>query len=137
MKKILISIKPQYASKIYDGKKTVELRKRIGKDFQTGCKLYIYSSSPVKMLTGEAEIEGILCASPEQIKQKLFAFAGITHSAFDEYFKGSPKGYAIFLKNVREYEKKIPLAALRAKDITPPQSFSYLNDEHASLIGGY
>lgn len=137
MKKILISIKPEYASKIYDGEKTVELRKRIGKDFQRGCKLYIYSSSPVKMLTGEAEIGEILCASPEQIKKQLFAVAGITHAAFDEYFKGSPKGYAIFLKNVREYEKKIPLPVLRAKGITPPQSFSYLNEEHASLMRGY
>jgi predicted transcriptional regulator len=136
VKNILISIKPEYTAHIYDGNKTVELRKKIGKEFSRGSKLYIYSSSPVKMITGEAEIADIFFAPLAQIKKKYLSYACISDAAFHAYFSNSPHGYAILLKNVKEYEKKIPLFVLRTIGITPPQSFSYINEKQTTFLQG-
>ena len=54
---ILISIKPEYASKILDGIKKYEYRTTKAKNVN---KMIIYATSPVKKVIGEAEVKNIL-----------------------------------------------------------------------------
>lgn len=126
MPEIIISIKPQYSSMIFSGAKTVELRKKIGVLFKPGKRIYIYSSSPVKMLAGEATIASIQLSSPSAIEQIAFEKACISKENFDSYFFNSNEAFAIHLDNVIEYSSKVPLDSLRAAGITPPQSYCYV-----------
>ncbi|MBC2689794.1 hypothetical protein [Pseudomonas kielensis] len=125
MREIIISIKPHYSSLIFSGAKTVELRKKIGSEFRTGKQIYIYSSSPVKMLSGEATIAFTQTGSPTEIKALAIEKACISEEDYDAYFSHHKKAYAIHLTDVIEYERKIPLLSLRKAGITPPQSYCY------------
>ena len=57
--KVLLSIKPEFVSKIFDGSKKYEYRKVLfkRKDITT---VVIYASNPVKQVVGEFEIKAIL-----------------------------------------------------------------------------
>lgn len=49
---ILLSIKPEYAKLIYEGKKTIEYRKDFPKYVLWGSKIFLYETAPVKRVTG-------------------------------------------------------------------------------------
>ena len=54
MATILLSIKPEYANKIFDGQKHYEYRKRIPK--KEVSKIVVYSSAPEQAVIGEFEV---------------------------------------------------------------------------------
>ena len=55
---VILSIKPRYVKEIEKGNKKYEFRKSI---FKKKVKwVYIYSTSPVKKITGRFRIEGII-----------------------------------------------------------------------------
>lgn len=52
---LLISIRPVYANKIFDGSKTVELR-RVRPRLETGSVVLVYVSNPVQALMGMFQV---------------------------------------------------------------------------------
>ena len=56
---IVISIKPEHARNIMEGRKTVELRRRFAKGAAVGRWMLIYSSSPDKAIVGAAKLENV------------------------------------------------------------------------------
>lgn len=47
-----MSIKPEWAKKIYSGEKTVEWRKTKPKNFSIENKIFLYETAPIKKVTG-------------------------------------------------------------------------------------
>jgi type I restriction enzyme S subunit len=134
MKQIILSIKPHFTSEIYNGNKPLELRKRIGKNFIINNKIYIYSSSPEKKITGHAFIKKIDKTEIQKIKDNVMELACITESDFDEYYNGHEYGFVIWLKDIVKYQNPLALNELRKVGFSPPQSFCYVNDQIESLI---
>ncbi|MBG3020001.1 MULTISPECIES: hypothetical protein [Proteus] len=128
MKKIIISIKPKYVQKIYDGNKVIELRKSIGLSFKQNNKMYIYSSSPKKAITGHAYIDKIEQVSKDEIKQYYLDKIAISNEELENYLIDGKKGMMIWLKNIVEYKKPITLAKLKETGFTAPQSYCYVSD---------
>jgi ASCH domain len=62
---VVLSVRPQYSSKILEGKKTVELRRRFPVSAPRGTVAYIYSTSPIRAMVGCTEIENVI-NSPSQ-----------------------------------------------------------------------
>jgi len=121
--KVLLSIKPEFADKIFAGTKKFEFRRTVFKNpnVQT---VVVYSSSPVQKVIGEFDIETIINSDLDSLWEKTKDFAGINKKYFFEYFKSKETGYAIKIKNARRYEE-----ALNIKEdfnASPPQSFMYL-----------
>jgi predicted transcriptional regulator len=60
MKAILLSIKPEWAEKIYNGEKTIEWRKSRPRIDRNNChtRVYIYETAPVKRITGYFTLAG-------------------------------------------------------------------------------
>lgn len=60
MKAILLSIKPEWAEKIYNGEKTIEWRKSRPKLDRNNrhTRVYIYETAPVKHITGYFTLSG-------------------------------------------------------------------------------
>jgi predicted transcriptional regulator len=48
----VLSIKPEYATKIVEGLKKVELRRRFPYGTVTGARLYIYATVPIQAVIG-------------------------------------------------------------------------------------
>lgn len=64
--RVLLSIKPEFAEKIFAGTKKYEFRKSIFKNTNVK-RIVVYASYPVQMVIGEFEIEEILEARPSQL----------------------------------------------------------------------
>lgn len=124
--KVLLSIKPCFAELIFEGVKRFEFRKAIFKnpDVET---VIVYASFPVQKVIGEFTFDEILKYDPSTLWQKTKKYSGITENYFDEYFANRTTGYAIKIRDVKEYE--IPLCLKNDFNILcPPQSFMYLKD---------
>lgn len=121
--KVLLSIKPEYAYKIFDGSKKYEYRRTIFTRSEV-TRVIVYASHPVKRLIGEFEIGGILHDEPRSLWISTKTHAGISKKRFLNYFKDREKGYAIEIKSTRVYDDPLLLSSLKIS--SPPQSFRYL-----------
>jgi len=122
--RVLLSIKPEYANKIFNGKKKYEYRKSIFKKRDIK-KIIVYASSPVQKVIGEFDIETIIAECPEIIWEITHKYSGITKNYYDQYTSEKEIIYAIKIKAIKMYKK--PLSLLKDLKIKyPPQSFAYL-----------
>jgi predicted transcriptional regulator len=121
--KVLLSIKPEFAFKIFEGTKKFEFRKVIFKNPNIKT-VVVYASSPVQQVIGEFEIDDILSFEPEAIWKMTKKYSGITEEFFYEYFSDRDVAHAIKIKNTRKYKK--PLDIRQSFNVVPPQSYVYL-----------
>ncbi|NJK95928.1 MAG: ASCH domain-containing protein [Bacteroidales bacterium] len=122
--KVLLSIKPEFADKIFAGIKKYEFRRSLFKNPNIKT-VVVYSSSPVQKVIGEFDIESILSGEPTDLWNATKEFAGINKKYFFDYFKSKEKGYAIKIKETRVYDEA--LCIKEHYNATPPQSFMYIN----------
>ncbi|MFZ5858336.1 MAG: hypothetical protein ACOYZ6_16040 [Chloroflexota bacterium] len=121
--KALLSIKPEFASKIFKGEKRFEYRRSI---FKKPVKLVVvYASSPVCKVIGEFEVEELIFDELEKLWRKTKKHAGISEDYFYSYFSDKEKGHAIKIGNTRKYRK--PLLLKETFGVIPPQSYLYLS----------
>jgi len=124
--RILMSIKPFFAAKIFNGSKGFEFRRTIFKEKGINT-IVVYASFPLCKVIGEFEIEEIINDTPENIWNLTNSQAGITKEFFKAYFDKKEKGFAIKIKNVVSYSPTrllIDYSVLHA-----PQSFCYLSSK--------
>ncbi len=132
---LLLSIRPEYASKIFDGTKTVELRK-VRPRSEAGDWVLVYVSTPVQALIGMFQVAEVLETSPKHLWTLVHDQAGITKEQFDFYYAGAEKAYGIFLRTTRKLPAPISLRYLKKllAGFQPPQSYIYLNQEEVRLV---
>lgn len=120
--KVLLSIKPEFANKIFEGTKRFEFRKSIfKKDVKT---IVVYASSPLQQVIGEFEVERILHLELDELWDITHKESGISENFFYKYFEDKERGYAIEIKNVKKYDE--PQNLKEDYNLLPPQSFAYL-----------
>ena len=120
---VLMSIKPEFANKIFDGSKKFEFRRAIFKN-RLVKKVIVYASSPVQKVIGEFEIDHILDYDIETLWQETSQDSGISREVCEQYFFDKEQGYAIKIKSTRKY--RTPLCIKKDFNATPPQSFMYV-----------
>lgn len=123
--KVLLSIKPEFALKIFNGTKKYEFRKSMFKrnDVST---VVVYASSPVQQIMGEFEIKGVICKDTESLWQETKKYSGITKDFYDEYFAKKEIAYAIQVGRIKKYSHPKSLSDF---DVSfAPQSFVYLQN---------
>ena len=127
MKSILLSIKPEYAERIFSGSKKYEFRKRLAN--KSVGKILMYSTAPIMKVVGEVQIVETISASPTALWESTKKFAGISRDKYREYYKGCKVAYAYRLGQVTRYEPPKELSEFNVK--FPPQSFIYLLEEQS------
>src|SRR4051794_24253636 len=131
---VLVSIRPFYASRILDGRKTVELRRRFPEVGTIGATAIIYSSSPVRAIVGCARIKHVLKLPISRLWKEHGADACISKNEFDAYFTGLEYGFAILLESVKSLKQRLTATDLEDEfGIVPPQSYRYLSGECVAL----
>jgi predicted transcriptional regulator len=133
---LLLSVKPEHASKIFAGSKTVELR-RIRPKLNEGDLIVVYVSSPKKEIQGAFEVGKIIAGSPAGLWKKVKERSGLTWNEFSAYFADAEIGYALEIRTTWIYKAPIKLHCLRKlwEDFSPPQSYRYItNAEHDALL---
>jgi len=124
--KVVLSIKPEFAFKIFDGTKKFEFRKSIFKNEKIKT-IIVYASSPVQQVIGEFDIEEVLNHDLSTLWDLTQEFSGISEKFYYEYFTNKEQGFAIKIKKTRKY--RTPKCLRADFNLSPPQSFAYWTEK--------
>jgi len=123
MRRILLSIKPEYVRSILGGSKRYEFRKvKCRADIDT---IVIYATAPLMQVVGEVEVNGVIEDCPEQVWRLTSDFSGISKAFFDQYYGHATRAVAYRLGKVHQYSHPRRLQDLGVS--SAPQSFVYLS----------
>lgn len=125
MATILLSIKPEYVERIFNGSKRFEFRKHLPQEKVD--KIIVYSTDPVQRVVGEVEVLGSLAMKPTPLWEFTKTSAGISRAKYRSYFKGCTIAYAFQLGLTKKYD--IPKTLVEMGIKSAPQSFIYLNTD--------
>lgn len=133
---VLISIKPNFANLILDGKKKIELRRKIPVNLKPGSFAVVYSTSPQKEIIGAFTVKNIIHADINQLWELTKKYNYVDFDDFIDYFNGIDFGYGIEIKETWRFRKPIDLEYLRRKadNFVIPQSYRYLSNKDSILI---
>ena len=127
--KVILSIKPEFAGKIFDGSKKFEFRRTIFKDPSIS-NVVVYASAPISMVIGEFEIEKIIHSEIPNLWSETKEMSGISEDYYLDYFEGKASGYAIKIKKAKVYKKQRCIKT--EYGMRAPQSFAYLRQGEQS-----
>lgn len=127
-KLIVVSIKPEFANRIFDGTKKMELRK-CSPNVNPEDLLIVYSTSPEMAIIGVCKIKKVIKSTPSEIWENHSDILGIDRERFFQYYSGSDVAVGIILERVKRFKTKIPLKNLKKQfpTFSPPQTFKYYN----------
>lgn len=122
---ILLSIKPEYCRKIFDGTKKYEFRKHLAQNNVS--KIIVYSTFPEMKVIGEVEVKGTLSMKKTPLWEYTKNFAGISREKYRMYFKDCVEAHAYILGETTFYDKPVSLETFGIKQA--PQSFVYVQEK--------
>ena len=133
---LLLSIRPEYANKIFDRTKTVELRRIRPRLLNKGDRVVVYVSSPQQAVVGSFKVDNIVEKPVTELWEEVEKLAGISHEDYYDYYYGARLGVGIFLKDIHRFSQPVELHRLRNKlpNLKPPQSFRYLTANQLNIV---
>ena len=118
----LLSIHPEFVEKIFDGSKTIELRRTKLRDVQ---HVVVYATSPVMKIVGHFDVEEIVEDTPNNLWRDYRATTGIDKKRFFQYYENRKLAVGIKIKQTHLLATPRKITFL-SPDLTPPQSVRYL-----------
>lgn len=129
---ILLSIKPEWAKLIYEGKKTVEWRKNKPKNFRYCDVIFLYETAPVCFVTGFIKLSFIGTFNPiylnSCIKYNLFSKRYLEEKGLVNFqdLKQYARNKNLYAWHIKEFYKMAPEYVNRfSPNEKPPQSWCY------------
>jgi predicted transcriptional regulator len=132
---LLMSIRPEYIRKIFNGDKLIEIRRKFNHKWSNR-RVTLYSSHPAKAVMGYAIIQSVVSDTPFNIWNNYGSQLGCTKSEFDSYTAGLLKVFAIQLHAIQPYKTPMLLSQLSwflEENLVPPQSYSSLKENKTWL----
>jgi predicted transcriptional regulator len=122
---VMLSIKPEYVKKIFEGSKAVELRKNRPKKLDG---VLVYETFPASAVVGFFKVDRVEETYVEQLWHLTKGMSGVRKMDFDLYYMGRGTGVGIFFnpKNVIKFKNPVRLKTMRTNGFNPPQSFRYV-----------
>jgi predicted transcriptional regulator len=119
---VFLSIHPQHAESILEGRKRFEFRRVPPRAATT---LILYATSPVQRIVGHVQVSRILSGSPEGLWKRCAGAAAIPRNYFMTYFDDREQAFAIEVKNPVRLIHPVEVEVLG--DFAVPQSYRYLD----------
>lgn len=126
MSTILISIKPEYVEKIFNGTKKYEYRRCLATSRHVD-KMIIYCTAPVKSVVGEVSVIGTISDTLEKLWEQTKEFAGISKEKYFEYFDGKERANCYVLGDCIKYDQPRKLEEFGVK--VAPQAWFYVRED--------
>ena len=123
-----LSVKPEFAFKILDGIKNVELRRQIPR-FEPGGLVILYATSPKKAIVGAFRLDCVEIDKPSVLWSRLSKYVGLDKKRYEQYFDGSDRAVGLHIGNRWRLESPVLLDEIRESwpDFMPPQSYRYIS----------
>lgn len=118
-----MSIRREFAKKIFSGTKKYEFRRTIFKNPDVDT-VVVYASGAGGAVVGQFQIDRILHEDLDTLWSIAGVEAGISEDSFANYFAHRQDGYAIRIKDATAYEPPLSLGDFDVH--FAPQSFRYL-----------
>jgi predicted transcriptional regulator len=125
----LMSIKPKYFERIVSGKKLVEFRKVCPKN---QVRIFLYVSSPVKMICGFIEIHKVITEKIDTIWELTDKISGTTEKEFYSYVGISEKVSALYIKSIKIVSPIDPKTLI--DNFIAPQNYIFIENEKLSSM---
>jgi len=131
---LLMSLRPEFAELILQGRKTVEFRRKFSKKYE-GATIVFYITRPVQQFMFTATITQVDHGQKKRLWNMSQQECGISQVAFDQYFSGIDYGYAIHLSNIKLVPNQIVLEHAKkvCPQLRPPQSFQRMEPKSPLL----
>lgn len=129
---ILLSIKPEWASLIYEGKKTIEWRKSYPSQFVLNeTKVFLYETAPVQKVTGYFTLEAVMFAGVAvkegYISQSSIDKGCVKINDLKKYLGTSSHLYGLEISLPYKYSDSKNLSDFGINQ--PPQSWCYIKEK--------
>jgi len=127
---LVMSLKPEYAKKMKEKKKSVEIRRKFSEKWR-GAYALLYASAPLQEFFGEARIDDIVEDEPNEIWKLFGSDIGVEKNKFDEYCEGKEKVSALVLSEIDIYKQsilKVQLDFLLGKELKAPQNYCAIKE---------
>ncbi|MBA2863982.1 ASCH domain-containing protein [Methanococcus maripaludis] len=122
---ILLSIKPIFAERIKEGKKTVEIRRMFHAD--PGDSIFIYESKPVQRITARFKVEKVIHYLPDKLWDLTKDVNGLSKEEFDSYCTKPGMYVAVYIKDLEVFET--PINPYKLENFRPPQNYKKFDTE--------
>ncbi len=119
---LLMSIKTKHESKIFNGTKTYEFRRKSIGEKNLNKRIYIYSSEVKREIVGYIIVDEILYGSASELISKTGYEDG---KGIEEYFNGI-NGYALHIKDYYKFIKPIKTSEVK---FVIPQFYRYISKD--------
>lgn len=131
---LLMSLRPEFAELILQGRKTVEFRRKFSKKYE-GATIVFYITRPVQQFMFTATITQVDHSQKKRLWNMSQQECGISQAAFDQYFSGIDYGYAIHLSNIKLVPNQLVLEHAKkvCPQLRPPQSFQRIEPKSPLL----
>lgn len=127
----LLSIKPEYATAIFAGHKTVEFRRsRLAPDIEFAL---VYATQPTGLVIGWFRVRGITESTPDGLWRRFRRDGAIRRRDYFAYFDGAERAYAIEIASPTTVDEPLTLDEI-ASGLRAPQSFQYLPTELSAPV---
>lgn len=125
----ILSIKPEFASKILLHNKTIELRKSTF-GLKRNDIIIVYTSAPNQSIEFWFRIKKIEVSSVEDIWNKYDDKLGINHEEYLAYFNGCKEATCFHIGDLNPLDPVIPLSRIQqlVPDFIPPQGIIWIDN---------
>lgn len=122
---MLMSIRPEYADRIFSGHKRFELRRQRPR-LDEGDLVVVYTTSPSQVVRGAFAVKRIVSMAVRALWNDFARELGISRRSYESYFSGCATAHAIEVGEVRTWSPA-SLAVLRQRfdGFRPPQSYMF------------
>lgn len=126
---VILSIKPEYARRIANGTKTIELR-RSPMGLESGDVVLVYISAPDQSIAFWFRIDRIESLEVEEMWRKHHQRLGIEREPYLAYFAGASTATGLHVGEVQCLTPELSLAEVRTvlPGFVPPQGLIRLRD---------
>lgn len=121
---IVLPIRPNYARLIYDGKKSIELRRR--SPLRIPQWIFVYETSPLGRVTGWLEVERVEIVKPRTAWTRFARRIGAPSRVVRRYLAGATSAVLIYIRRASRLVRSISPQRLGLRSGTL-QSFAYLS----------
>jgi predicted transcriptional regulator len=122
---ILMSVRPNFAERIFGGSKSVEIRKRFSKKW-IGHDAVLCATKPLHCLLGRTTIRSVTKGHPDSLWVRFQSRIGCSKNEFDAYVGDASEVAAIEFADVRPYETPVQVSQLGqvlGRRLLAPQSY--------------
>ena len=125
----ILSIKPEFSSKILAGLKDIELR-HTTLNLKKGDIVIVYESAPKQTISFWFRVKKIEILPINEMWNKYNNSLGIDLEDYNAYFKGSEKALGLHIGELNQLSPPIPLAKIKklVPDFVPPQGIIWVRD---------